>query len=122
MAWRNVDTERRAWLLHLCPACFGARVGSLWRDYEGVERLTCPSCGIDTEDDHDDVYVTAYVPSYGELKVEAPFCGACAALYRIWVQEHGRERESQLGASASPQAHPSGADVLRSMGIVPRGK
>jgi hypothetical protein len=122
IAWRTGDDERVAYLLHLCGQCFGARVGSQWRDYQGVERLTCPACGIDTEDDHDDVYVTAYIPSYGEFKLEVPFCGACAALYRIWAQEHGQRRESQLGASTGPQTHPTGLELLRSMGIEPRAQ
>lgn len=119
-AWRTADGVRIAYRGRLCAVCFAAKVAPLSIDYEGVERLTCPNCGIDTEEDMDAVYTTSYIGGYGEFRTESPFCAACAAHYRIWVQEHGWRLEDQRGATGGPSTHPSGADILRSMGITPR--
>jgi hypothetical protein len=65
----------------------------------------------------DAVYATCYIPDYGELKLEAPFCGACATVKRNWILEHSWELEDQRGAAGSPSTTPSADDVLRSMGF-----
>jgi len=121
-AWRRTDGVRIAFRGRLCAACFTTKVAPLAISYEGVETLTCPSCGIVTEDDMDAVFTTSYIPGYGEFKTESPFCGACAAQYRIWIQEHSWQLEDQRGATGGPSTHPSADEVLRSMGIEPRGK
>jgi hypothetical protein len=94
-----------------------AKVSPLAASYVGVERLTCPGCGIDTEDDMDAIYTTSYIGGYGEFKTESPFCNACAAQLRIWVQEQGWLLEDQLGATGGPQLDISAAETLRSLGI-----
>jgi hypothetical protein len=119
-AWRRSDGVRKAYRARVCTACFVARVAPLAIDYPTDQSLTCPSCHIGTDDDYDALWITAYMPSYGAYRIEAPFCGACAAIYRGWVLEHAWELEDQLGAADGPQTHPTGDEVLRSMGISPR--
>jgi hypothetical protein len=119
-AWRRADLVRVAYRCRLCRACLAERCAHVLRRYEGEERLTCPGCGIDTEDDFDAVFTTAYIPSYGKVAGEAPFCGACAAIYRNWVLDKCQLLEDTLGATGGPQQHPSGDEVLRAMGIEPR--
>jgi hypothetical protein len=122
IAWRRADSVRVSYKATLCVACFASKVAPLDRDYRAVDRLTCPSCGIDTEDDHDDIYITAFVGGYGELRIEAPFCPPCGAQYRIWVVDHGAQLEDRLGATGGPQTKPSGEEVLRALGIEPRDR
>lgn len=119
-AWRRADNVRVAYRARLCAACFMSKVSPLAIDYAGVETLTCPSCGIATEDDMDAVYTTSYIPGYGEFRTESPFCPPCAATYRVWVLDHSWQLEDQRGATGSPSTHPSADEVLRSMGILPR--
>jgi hypothetical protein len=119
-AWRRADGVRVAHRARLCVGCFAAKVAPVDRDYVGVDRLTCPNCGIETEEDMDAIYFTCYIPRYGEHKIEAPFCAACAASYRVWVLEHSWELEDQRGATGGPSIHPSAEEVLRAMGIEPR--
>lgn len=119
-AWRRADGVRTARRARLCTACFASKVAPLSIDYSGSTSLTCPSCGIDTEEDMDAVYTTSYIGGYGEFRTESPFCGPCAAQYRIWVCDHSWELEDQLGATGGPQQHPSAEEILRAMGIEPR--
>jgi hypothetical protein len=118
--WRRADGIRIAYRGRLCASCFASKIAPLAISYKGVDALTCPSCGIGTEDDMDAVYSTSYIPGYGEFRTESPFCGACAATYRVWVLDHSWQLEDQRGAAGGPTTHPSGDEVLRSMGIVPR--
>lgn len=119
-AWVRSDGVRVAYRGRLCNACFMAKVSPIALEYSGDMALTCPQCGIDTEGDMDAVWTTSYLPGYGELKGEAPFCGACAAMYRVWVLDHSWSLESNVGPAAGPTTHASGDEVLRAMGIVPR--
>jgi len=116
-SWRRTDGLRKAYRAVLCVACFTSKVVPLDLDYVSVESLKCPNCGIDTEDDYDAVYITSFIPNYGKRTVESPFCGACAANYRVWVLEHARELEDQVGATGGPYPDVSGDDVLRALGI-----
>lgn len=121
-SWRRADGVRVAHRGRLCTSCFVSRIAPLDIDYSGQPRLTCPNCGIDTEEDMDAVYTTCYIPGAGEYRTESPFCGACAATYRIWVLEHSWPLEDQRGAAGGPTTHPSAEEILRGYGIAPRNE
>jgi hypothetical protein len=96
-------------------------VAPIDRDYADVPRLTCPNCGIDTEEDYDAIYVTCFIGGYGKHTIEAPFCGACAAIKRSDVLTYSAELDDQWGAAGGPPPNIAGEDVLRALGIQPRG-
>lgn len=66
----------------------------------------------------DPIYTTDYVPGYGKVTTESPFCGACAATYRIWVLEHSAPVEDQFRAAGGPESHPGAEQILRELGLV----
>lgn len=119
-SWRRADGVRKAYRSRLCAPCFAIQVGPMSIDYTTAERLTCPGCGIDTDDDNDPIYTTTYGPFAEPLRTEAPFCAPCAAVRRSWILDHSRELVDQLGATGGPQQEVSAADVWRSLGIEPR--
>jgi hypothetical protein len=79
--------------------------------------LACPSCHISTETDYDAVYFNLFIPGYGRRDIEAPFCNACAAHYRIWVQECSDALEDRGRADVGPTSTVSSIDVLRALGL-----
>ena len=119
-AWRRADGVRTSWRSNLCVGCFASKVAPFDIEYTAEQRLTCPGCGIDTEDDHDIMYTTSFVPGYGPLRLEAPFCGACAAHLRIWIQEHAQQLEEGSGAAGSPRQAFAGDDTWAALGLRPR--
>jgi hypothetical protein len=115
-AWVRADGERVSYLSKLCRSCFTGLVGKAYRDYSGVDALTCPSCGIETEDDRDTIWATAF-PAYAtQVDVEAPFCGPCAAMFRLLVLEAADPLEQVRGQDSGPSSIASGADILRDLG------
>ena len=96
-----------------------AKVSPLAMSYTGAERLTCPNCGIDTEDDMDAIYTTNFIPGYGEMKTESPFCNACAAHVRVWILDHSWPLEDLLRATGGPQQDTTGDEILAALGIDP---
>jgi len=121
-AWTRADRRRVAYLQKLCLDCFRLQVADIAsRAQEPV--LMCPACGIDTVDDHDDVFVTICVPGFDKLASEWPLCGPCAVEVRnraILGASRLEDRQSgSLGADASPQPV-SSADAWAGLGIVPR--
>jgi len=97
--------------------CYIEKVVPLDVNVEAEARLACPGCHIDTEADYDAIYITSFIPQYGKREIQAPFCDACAAHYRIWTQEHGELLQDQVGATGGPNLYVSPEEVLRSLGI-----
>lgn len=119
-AWNRADRVRVAHRSLLCSDCFTEHVAELCFLDNTVETLTCPKCGIATEEDYDAVYATVYIPNGPPVTIEAPFCGACAANYRTWILGASAPLEDRSGVDVDPRTHVSGVEVLRSMGIQPR--
>jgi len=61
----------------LCQECLQNYVISLLTP-EDAEFLTCPACGISTEQDVSPVYVTYYEPKMPGQKGAMAFCASCA--------------------------------------------
>jgi len=116
-AWRRADGVRVAYRAILCMPCYVQLVVPLDLEYAADAALTCPNCGIETEGDYDAIYVTAFIPNYGKREIQSPFCGACAAIKRIWIQEHAQQLEDQLGATGGPNPTPTADEVLAALGI-----
>lgn len=120
--WQRADGVRLGYKARLCLTCFASKLAPLDIDRDAQNRLTCPSCGIDTEDDYDAVYANAFVPRYGMRRIEAPFCNACAANYRLWVQAGSERLEDSGEGPRGPSPTLSGGEVLRGLGIEPRAE
>jgi hypothetical protein len=123
--WMRADGVWKHYYQRVCAGCYAAKVLPLDVDHPGDMRLTCPGCGIDTEDDYDGVYTTSFPGKGPQVNTESAFCGVCAAVLRLWVVDHARDTDTHEGAPRPPHesrgSEPaSGATVLRDMGIQPR--
>jgi hypothetical protein len=121
-AWLQADHRRVAYKQKLCFGCFCEQLLPLISAaMEPV--LICPACGIETVDDHDDVYVTYCVPGQAKAQSEWPLCGPCAVVVRnkaLVGAERLDDRESQgLGANIGPQTI-SSEGTWASLGLAPR--
>lgn len=66
----------------LCSDCLQTYVLSLLTP-EDAETLTCPACGISTEQDVQPIYVTYYEPKAAGQKGAMAFCPSCAIETRL---------------------------------------
>lgn len=120
LAWFNDEGVRVARKLRLCDSCLVEHVLPYVQPIDPNERLHCPSCHIDTEDDYRAVYGKVFMPGYPEENIEVPFCEGCRLIFVAWANERGVPLDDRRGADDGPTTHPSGLEVLRSMGIQPR--
>lgn len=119
--WLRSDNVWKKYYARICAGCYASRLLPLDVSYDGTTRLTCPSCGIDTEDDYDGIYTTSF-PGHGQqLDTESPFCNVHAAEYRIWVLDHAREIVSVDGALEPRQHDVTAEQAIRDMGRVDPG-
>jgi hypothetical protein len=120
-AWTLADRTRVAYRTRLCPGCFAELVLSLDRPLEPGANLTCPACGIDTENDYDAVYATCYVPGFGKVAYEWPLCGVHAVSVRAGAM-HGAERleDRPVGGPAEAPNTDAALAVWAALGITPR--
>lgn len=121
-AWQRADGVRVAYKHKLCLACVSAKIAPL-QVHSDNNSMTCPSCGIDTAQDYDAVYVSWIPKGVGQLTAECPFCGVCAAHFRLWFQAGSEELEDRNrtieGRPDAPQY--DAAKTLAALGIAPRG-
>lgn len=66
----------------LCSECYETWVVALLTP-DDVDSLTCPACGISTDEGVDPIYVTYYPPRSGSEKGAMAFCAACAIEARL---------------------------------------
>jgi hypothetical protein len=66
----------------LCVECLQNYVISLITP-DDAETLTCPACGISTEEDVQPIYVTYYSPKSAGEKGAMAFCASCAIEARL---------------------------------------
>lgn len=91
--WQRADQQWKSYSGRYCAGCYAAKCLALDAERPAGARLACPGCGVDTEDDYDAVYTTSYPNPKEATSIDAPFCAACAAMFRIWVQEHARDTD-----------------------------
>ena len=118
--WQRADGVRKGYRTRLCLTCYASKLVPLDVERDAQSALTCPNCGIITDEDFDAVYANGFIPGYGMRQIEAPFCGVCAANYRAWVIASSEELEASGGGPRDPPPQPSGDQILRSLGIEPR--
>ena len=119
-AWNRADGVRVAYRQKLCLACVASVLAPLHVACESPV-MTCPNCGIDTTDDMDPVYCTFFPRGIGKMHLEAPTCGACAAMLRVKAQTGAEYLEDRgLGAEDRSQApRPTDASTWASLGLIP---
>jgi hypothetical protein len=118
--WMRADGVWKHYYHRICVGCFAAKVLPLDQSYDDGRRLTCPACGVDTEDDYDGIYTTSFPGKGPQLSTESPFCDACAVPIRVWVQEHARDTDDDVGAPGPRHEAPSSRETLRDLGRVAR--
>lgn len=118
--WMRADAVWKAYYARLCTACWMSRVASLDVDHPADQLLTCPQCGVNTEDDYDGIYTTSFPGKGPQVDTESPFCDACAVSYRVWVQSFARDTDADDGASQprrqSERTRPSARETLEALG------
>jgi len=121
-AWYDQEGHRVAYRQRLCTACFAAQVLPYDRPLD-MDALTCPGCGISTDQDMDPCYATAYIPGSGKLQLEIPSCAACAPILREHAQVGAQklsDRERVEGPGASPSTQTTRESYWASIGVLPR--
>lgn len=120
-AWSRADHTRVCYLQKLCFGCFIEQAQMLI--VSALQPIyVCPACGIDTTEDHDDIYLTYCLPGQQKALAELPMCGPDAVRVRnaalVGATLMPDREAGSLGAAASPQPI-SGAQTWASLGIVP---
>ncbi len=122
-AWYRADGVRVAYRKRLCTACFCSTILPFDKEMDYVAGLTCPACGIGTNDDMDPVYVTVYVPTSGKISLELATCAPCAVNIRSKAQSNAVLLEDKRveGPSASGPSTPTTRESYwAAIGITPR--
>ena len=102
-AWNLADRSRVAYRQRLCVTHFCSALLTLDKPWSVGDGVTCPACGIDTADDMDPVYATAFVPGTGKVQFEFALCPVHAAEVRVAAQV-GAERLEDRQDSSRGQA------------------
>lgn len=129
-AWRRTDGVRTAYRQNLCVTCFCTNVLPLDVEAGPDEPLRCPVCGIGTDDDYDAVYITAFIPGTGKMRITVASCGPCAVEVRNRAQKGATKLEDAapvpFAGAGSVQGlapeQPPAADVWAALGITPRDR
>lgn len=116
--WMLANKQWKKYYARICNACWVSKVMPLDVDYSADAELTCPQCGMKTEDDYDGIYTTSFPGPVGKLSTESPFCDADAAGYRIWVTSFADDISSLDGAPGPHRERYTPAETLRSLGRV----
>jgi len=88
-AWNPAPKERVAYRQRLCLTCFVRYVVGLDKPIDATGPLLCPACGIKSDDDMFPVYMTAYIPGTGKMRLDLALCSACS--YKV-------QANAQVGA------------------------
>jgi hypothetical protein len=121
--WPEGSQDRKAYRLKLCQTCY---MSTLWplhtSSWDGFS-LNCPSCGVNTADNLLPTFMTAFLPGYGEVKLEMPMCPKDADELRNFARNAGEllpDRVGGQGPGPGPQQDKNPGPDWRSMGITPR--
>jgi hypothetical protein len=114
----RADHVWKAYYARICVGCYAAKVLPLDVNYEGVDRLTCPACGVETEGDYDALYTTSFAGRGPQLDTESPFCAACLVPLKAWVQSFARDTDDDDGAAQPRRERPTSPQTMRDLGRV----
>ena len=79
--WRTPDDTRHSYRQRLCLTHYAMNVLALEAHEQG-EELTCPSCGIRTEEDYVPVYASIFRKGIGRVDLTLALCMPCAIKVR----------------------------------------
>jgi hypothetical protein len=122
-AWYRLDGARVAYRQRLCTACFCSTVLPLDKELDYVNGLTCPVCGISTDEDMDPCYCTAFIPGQGKFQLELATCASCAVTVRQRAQEGAAKLEDQRvegPGDSGPSTPTTRESYWSAIGITPR--
>jgi len=115
-AWFLADGARSAWKLRYCPACapealsIVLQASRLSEDNSSV--FACVSCGADSSEDSDPMYLTLYLPGKEPMEYALQLDGACAARLRIPITTQGDRLADRGGVVRGPSPLASTWDAL----------
>lgn len=117
-AWNRADGVRTAWKQKLCVDCTLERLASLLEHSQdsNSDVTTCPSCGTDSSNELDPIYLTLYVPKRERTDWGFTTCAACAAQIRVLVQKHATRLADRQEASSSD----SSVSAWDALGLAPQ--
>ena len=117
-AWRDVEGGRHAFRQRLCLEHFLTNLGPLLAD-DSEERLHCPGCHIDIEDDYLITNCTAFVPGRGRQDISVALCAPCSAEVRTRAAQ-GSEGlpDREVGAENAAPTY-SAWETLADLGRTP---
>jgi hypothetical protein len=121
-AWMKADGHRVAYKQKLCLTCVSTTLAPLYTACQEPS-MTCPNCGISTEDDMDPVYATFIPKGLGKLNIEAPTCASCAVKLRMFAEKGGErleDRDQGIGGQV-PGPRSNSADYWASIGLTVAG-
>jgi len=115
-AWYLADGGRSAWKLRYCVACFRQEVGSLLTTLRGLGEMdspsACVSCGAETKDDSDPIYLTLYLPSREPEEFALLLDAACAAKLRSPLTTTGERLPDRGGVVGGPPPSTTAWDTI----------
>ena len=105
-AWFRADGVRSAWKQRLCVACAAKELSQLLASSQNSssDMTMCPSCGADSSDDLDPVFLTLYVPGQERSDLSLMTCAACAVHVRSTALVGAEKLEDRSDGSSKPSA------------------
>jgi hypothetical protein len=114
-AWRDGEGGRHAYRQRLCLEHYVTNVVGLEKETT-QERLLCPACGIDTEDDYVPVWATVYVPHQGRVDLELPLCDPCSVRIKTNAELGSESLPDRDFGVANPTPKSSAYETLKALG------
>lgn len=115
-AWFLADGERSAWKVRYCPADAQAALLALLNAMrelgESSNVFACVSCGADSSEDSDPIYLTLYLPGKEPQEYALQLDAACAARLRIPIVEFGERLPDRGGVVRGPSPSTRAWDAL----------
>jgi hypothetical protein len=116
-AWFLADGERSAWKLRYCPNCAVESLSKLLQQLRGMGEesspSSCVSCGMDTNEDQDPVYLTLFLPGREPEEFALLLDSVCAVKLRSPISEHGERLPDRGGVVRGPSPSTTAWDALR---------
>ncbi len=121
-AWNRADHSRVAYRQRLCITHFCTAVLAIDKPWSPGDGVHCPACGIDTAEDMDPVYATAYVPGTGKIQYEFALCPLHAAEVRVNAQLGAEKLEDrqEVFRGQAPNTPPPGVADWAKLGLTIR--
>lgn len=115
-AWFAADGNRHAWKVRYCSYCVGDSLLAVYKRLRETpdegNAFACISCGGDSSQDSDPMYLTLYIPNREQEEFAVQLDSACAAKLRIPIVEYGERLQDRGVGVRGPSPSLSVWDVL----------